>query len=247
MDRFNDKQLGAFNEVMDFVDNNLGKMIFIDSADGCGKTFICNILASAVWSNGDVALCVASSKIAALLLEGGRTAHSRFKIPIPVLDTSIANIKRGTQLVIPLQSQLSLWTKVVTWDEVPMQHKNAIGSVNQGFRDILEKDVPFGGVTVVFGGDFWQSLPVIQQGLKQQIIAASLKRGRLLDQIQVHYLVQNMRLDQTPDNIAHAAWLLDVGAGNNLGLGETVQLPETMICDDWLLSSLAVQKYLRFL
>ncbi|KNZ79699.1 hypothetical protein J132_08858 [Termitomyces sp. J132] len=80
---------------MDSMDNNLGKMIFIHSAGGCSKTFVCNTLASAVWSNGDVALCVASSGIAALLLEGGRT-HSRFKIPI--LDTSIANIKRGTQL-----------------------------------------------------------------------------------------------------------------------------------------------------
>ncbi|KNZ82356.1 hypothetical protein J132_00171 [Termitomyces sp. J132] len=142
---------------MDSVDNNLGKMIFIHSAGGCGKTFVCNTLASAVWSNRDVALCVASSGIAALLLEGGRTAHSRFKIPIPALDTSIANIKRGTQL-----SQLLLQTKVVIWDEVPMQHKNAIDSVDRGFRDILEKDVPFGGVTVVFGGDFRQTLPVIQ-------------------------------------------------------------------------------------
>ncbi|KNZ73520.1 hypothetical protein J132_03284, partial [Termitomyces sp. J132] len=66
-------------------------------------------------------------------------------------------------------------------------------------------DVPFGGVTVVFGGDFRQMLPVIQQRLRQQMIAASLKRGRLWDQIQVYYLVPNMRLDQTPDNIAHAA------------------------------------------
>ncbi|KAG5716843.1 ATP-dependent DNA helicase PIF1 [Termitomyces sp. T112] len=236
--RFNGEQLGAFNEVMDSVDNNLGKMIFIHSAGGCGKTFVCNTLASAVRSNGDVALCVASSGIAALLLEGGRTAHSRFKIPIPALETSIANIKRRNEL-----SQLLLETKVVIWDEVPMQHKNAIDSVDQGFRDILEKDVPFGGVTVVFGGDFRQTLPVIQQGLRQQMIAASLKRGRLWDQIQVHYLVQNIRLDQTPDNIAHAAWLLDVGAGKNLGPGETVQLPEIMICNDNSVTGLISSTY----
>ncbi|KNZ76135.1 hypothetical protein J132_11357 [Termitomyces sp. J132] len=175
--KFNAEQLEMFNAVMDSMEN----MIFIHSAGGCGKTFICNTLASAVWSNEDVALCVASSGIAALLLEGGRTAHSRFKIPIPALDTSIANIKRGTQL-----SQLLLQTKVVIWDEVPIQHKNVIASVDQGFRDILEKDVPFGGVTVVFGGDFQQNLSVIQWGLRQQMIAASLKRGRLWDQTQVH-------------------------------------------------------------
>ncbi|KNZ81644.1 hypothetical protein J132_11278 [Termitomyces sp. J132] len=123
--RFNGEQLGAFNEVMNSVANKLGKMIFIHSAGGCGKTFVCNTLASAVWSNRYVALCVASSGIAALLLEGGRTAHLRFTIPIPALDTSIANIKRRTQL-----SQLLLQTKGVIWDEVPMQHNNAIDSMD---------------------------------------------------------------------------------------------------------------------
>ncbi|KAG5729934.1 hypothetical protein E4T56_gene8659 [Termitomyces sp. T112] len=52
-----------------------------------------------------------------------------------------------------------------------------------------------------------------------------------------------MRLDQTPDNIAHAAWLLDVGAGKNLGPGETVQLPETMICDDNSVTGLISSTY----
>ena len=145
--KFNAEQLEVFNAVMDSVDNNLGKMIFIHSAGGCGKTFVCNTLASAVRANGDVALCVASSGIAALLLEGGRTAHSRFKIPIPALDTSTANIKKGTHL-----AQLLEHAKVVIWDEVPMQHKNAIDSVDRGFRDILNKEeVPFGGVT-----GFWR-------------------------------------------------------------------------------------------
>ena len=58
----------------------------------------------------------------------------------------------------------------------------------------------------VFGGDFRQTLLVIPHGLRQQIIAASIKRGQLWDHIQIYYLVQNMRLDQTPDNMAHAAW-----------------------------------------
>ncbi|KAG5719901.1 hypothetical protein E4T56_gene14111, partial [Termitomyces sp. T112] len=47
----------------------------------------------------------------------------------------------------------------------------------------------------------------------------------------------------TPDNIAHAAWLLDVGAGKNLGPGETVQLPETMICDDNSVTGLISSNY----
>ncbi|KAG5722202.1 hypothetical protein E4T56_gene5325 [Termitomyces sp. T112] len=52
-----------------------------------------------------------------------------------------------------------------------------------------------------------------------------------------------MRLDQTPDNIAHAAWLLDVGAGKNLGPEETVQVPETMICNDNSVTGLISSTY----
>ncbi|KNZ82188.1 hypothetical protein J132_06756 [Termitomyces sp. J132] len=86
--RFNGEQLGAFNEVMDSVDNNLGKMIFIHSAGGCGKTFVCNTLASAVWSNGDVALCVASSGIAALLLS--KSLFLLWIHPLPILKEKLS-------------------------------------------------------------------------------------------------------------------------------------------------------------
>ncbi|KAG5716563.1 hypothetical protein E4T56_gene16221 [Termitomyces sp. T112] len=53
---------------------------------------------------------------------------------------------------VPMQHKnaILLLTKVVIWNEVPMQHKNAINSVDKRFRDILEKDVPFGGVTGVW-------------------------------------------------------------------------------------------------
>ncbi|KAG6877482.1 hypothetical protein C0995_007620, partial [Termitomyces sp. Mi166 len=51
--KFNAEQLETSNAVMDSVDNNLGKMLFIHSAGG--KTFVCNTLAAAVHANGDVA------------------------------------------------------------------------------------------------------------------------------------------------------------------------------------------------
>lgn len=45
-----------------------------------------------------VVLCVASSDIAALLLPGGRTAHSWFKIPLNTTSVSICNISKGIPL-----------------------------------------------------------------------------------------------------------------------------------------------------
>jgi hypothetical protein len=58
------------------------KTFFVDGLGGAGKTFLYGCLLSKVRSTCDITLSVASSSIAALLLEGGCIAHSRFKIPI---------------------------------------------------------------------------------------------------------------------------------------------------------------------
>ena len=143
---FNAEQRSVFDSAMDSVNNNKGKMLFIHSAGGCGKTCVCNTIAAAVRAKGKVALCVASSGIAALLLEGGQTAHSRLGIPPESLtDTTVARIKRNSDM------HKVLWeTDVIIWDEVPMQHKYAADAVDRNLRDLLGKDVPFGGIIVVF-------------------------------------------------------------------------------------------------
>jgi hypothetical protein len=225
---FNPEQRSVYNAVLTSVTNNLGKMIFVHSAGGGGKTFVCNTIAAAVRSRGDVALCVASSGIAALLLEGGRTAHSVFKIPIPVDEASVASIKRNTQMHKVLER-----TKVIIWDEVPMQHRFGIKAVDRCLRDLLQKEnSPFGGITVVFGGDFRQTLPVVPRGSRQTVVGASFCRSDLWGAVDVHYLTQNMRLDRTPESDAHATWLLDIGAGKDLDANETVEIPPQMRCED---------------
>ena len=73
---FNPDQAAAFNAILESVTNNQGHLFFIHAAGGCGKTFLCNTIAAKVRRRGQVALCVALSGIAALLLDGGRTSHS---------------------------------------------------------------------------------------------------------------------------------------------------------------------------
>ncbi|GJQ97788.1 ATP-dependent DNA helicase PIF1-like protein [Tanacetum coccineum] len=48
---------------------------------------------------GGIVLNVASSGIATLLLEGGRTAHLQFSIPINVVEDSMCNIVADSELV----------------------------------------------------------------------------------------------------------------------------------------------------
>ena len=108
--------------------------------------------------------------------------------------------------------------------------------------DIHKKDVPFGGITVVFGGDFCQTLPVIAKGVRQQIISASLCRGRLWADVEKHYLVQNMCLEVSADSEQHAAWLLQIGA-RNIDETQKVEIPQTMICENNTIDGLVDSTY----
>ena len=66
--------------------------------ENCGITYTCNTIAASIRADGEVVLCVASSAIAALLLDGGRTTHSCFKVPIPIHEQSSCNIAKQSQL-----------------------------------------------------------------------------------------------------------------------------------------------------
>ncbi|KAE9400316.1 hypothetical protein BT96DRAFT_742954, partial [Gymnopus androsaceus JB14] len=55
---------------------------FLDGPGGTGKMFVYITLCHTLRGEGSVILCVASTGIAALILPGGRTAHSMLKIPI---------------------------------------------------------------------------------------------------------------------------------------------------------------------
>lgn len=65
-----------------------GRLFFVDGPGGTGKTFVYSLLLDTVRSQGDIAIAVASSGLAALLMPGGRTSHSRFGIPIPIEGTT---------------------------------------------------------------------------------------------------------------------------------------------------------------
>jgi len=74
------------------VINKEGKLFFVYGSGGTNKTFVWTTLLFHLRGQGKIVLEVASSGIASLLLLGGRTAHSRFKIPIDLHDESTCNI-----------------------------------------------------------------------------------------------------------------------------------------------------------
>ncbi|KAL5180815.1 hypothetical protein HKD37_01G001872 [Glycine soja] len=88
---------------------------FLYGYGGTGKTFFWTTLSSGIRSNGGIVCTVASSGIASLLLPGGRTAHSKFAIPVPATENSTCNIHQGSEL-----AELLKVTKLIVWDEAPI-------------------------------------------------------------------------------------------------------------------------------
>ncbi|GJS35610.1 ATP-dependent DNA helicase PIF1-like protein [Tanacetum coccineum] len=147
-----------------------------------GKTFLYKTLTAALTSKGEIVLNVASSGIDALLLDGGRTTHSRFAIPINIVEDSLCTISADSDL-----ADLIRETKLIIWDEAPMVNRHCFEAFDRTLRDIATgtynsfSDKVFGVKVIVFGGDFCQILPVIPNGTRQDVVHASLNKSYLWD------------------------------------------------------------------
>jgi hypothetical protein len=116
----NEDQTNAFNKIVQRVRQTAPGFFFVSGYGGTGKTYLWNRIVGYLRGQNKIVLTVASSGVAALLLPGGRTAHSRFKIPCEVEDDMICDVSRGTML-----SELIELTSLVIWDEALMANKNA--------------------------------------------------------------------------------------------------------------------------
>ena len=138
--RLNPEQWIVFSEVINCVTHGRSKLFFLDGPGGTGKTFVYNLLLSAVRSHGKIAIALASTGLAALLLEKGRTAHSRLKIPIEVNESSSCFIGAQSNL-----GSLIRRAELLVWDEAPVMNRYVFEAVDRTFRDLTKQNMPFGG------------------------------------------------------------------------------------------------------
>ncbi|GJW26396.1 ATP-dependent DNA helicase PIF1-like protein [Tanacetum coccineum] len=143
----NTDQKNAYDTIMRHVDADSPSMLFIDGPGGIGKTFLYKYLLATIRSCGFIALATASSGAAANNMTGGRTAHSRFKIPINLTTNSMCNIKKQSGL-----AKLLCQAKLIIWDEASMAKRQAMEAVNQTMQDITGVKLSFGGKIMVLGG-----------------------------------------------------------------------------------------------
>jgi len=118
---------------------------------------------------------------------------------------------------------------LVIWDEAPMQHCHIHEAVNRTFQDIQDSDALFSGLSVVFGGDFQQILPVIEKGSRAEIVGACIQRSHIWPSLQVLHLYQNMCLNvDIEQERAFAQWQLDIGHGKHTDPSDKIILPPNL-------------------
>ena len=224
----NEDQRHAFNHILLSITSKQGKIFFVDGFGGCGKTYLYQTICHAVRAQNTIILCVASTGLACLLLPGGQTAHSMFKIPIDLLDgNSVCHIPKES-----LRADLIRMTEAVIFDECLMTHRHCFEALDRTFQDLRNCRKRFGGLTMTFGGDFQQILPVIPKGSRADIVNACLRMSYLWNDIIILKLRKNMRLQNSPEDIQFSEWLLDVGHGRNMDDDGNIIIPPSIITFD---------------
>ncbi|XP_027180792.1 uncharacterized protein LOC113779417 [Coffea eugenioides] len=220
--QLNADQKKAFDIIMNAVFLHKKGIFFIDGPGGTGKTFLYRALLAETRSKGYIALATASCGVAASILPGGRTAHSRFKIPIAGTPDKQCRVSKQSSLAKLLQSAI-----LIIWDEAPMAHKASIESVDKLLRDIMDSNDLFGSKVIVLGGDFRQVLPVVTKGSKSEFIDASIVNSYIWPQLRRLHLTENMRARHDPE---FTQYLLRIGNGMEpVIFKNSIQIPPSML------------------
>ncbi|KAG5016666.1 hypothetical protein JHK82_022317 [Glycine max] len=202
-----DEQKTIYHRIIQAVNNNEGGMFFLYGFGGIGKTFIWRTLASSLRAENQIVIIVASSGIASLLLPESRTAHSRFKIHVPIFEDSTCNIHQGTQL-----AELLNQTSLIIWDEAPMAHKFCFQALDQSLRDIITNK---SSSNQIFRGKI--------------IVFDSCEILTLTKNMRLHNNLESVDQQETA---TFAKWILDIGDGiigdENDGYA-TIQVPAHLL------------------
>ncbi|KAA6403344.1 MAG: putative ATP-dependent DNA helicase PIF1 [Streblomastix strix] len=212
LDQLNDDQKEIAQLIIGILNNSYlqhSRLIFVDGPAGTGKTFLYNVINKIVNLIGKKILNYAWTGIAACLLPQGQSSHSLFKLPVPL--TSSKNSSKITQAKNGLLwNQLQL-VDVIIWDEAPMASKWATESVDKKLKEIRKNNKDFGGVLMIFGGDFRQVLPIVKFGALNEQVNASIQKSNLQRKFDCLKLKKNMRTGEGSEEFS--SFLMQIGNG----------------------------------
>ena len=137
-----------------------GKNVFLTGSAGAGKTYVLNQYIDYLRTCQVAVAITASTGIAATHMNG-LTIHAWSGIGVKeALGPKELEFMKGKKY---LKNQIES-AQVLIIDEISMLHKQQLNLVNMVLKYFKGNDLPFGGIQIVFAGDFFQLPPVGKPG-----------------------------------------------------------------------------------
>lgn len=145
--------------------------------------------------------------MAASLMDGGRTAHWTFGIPYNIDEYSVSGISSDKPRWDILKN-----SKLLIVDEASMASGFLVDVIDRLLREVMNnKNVPFGGKTILFAGDFRQTLNIVPFGREAEILSTCFKTAKTWRQMRQFELIENMRA--LPGEIEFKGYTIRMGDG----------------------------------
>ncbi len=137
-----------------------GKNVFLTGSAGAGKTYVLNKYIDYL-KKAEVAVAVTASTGIAATHMNGMTIHAWSGIGVKdsISPKDIAAMREKKYL-----SDKLCESQVLIIDEISMLHRQQLDMVNLVLKSFKGNNLPFGGIQVVFSGDFFQLPPVGKPG-----------------------------------------------------------------------------------
>lgn len=166
-----------------------GQNVFLTGQAGAGKTYVLNQYIDYLRVRGIPVAITASTGIAATHMNG-MTIHawSGMGIKDEFNDEDFKRLRHRQSVTDRLNS-----TKVLIIDEISMLHAKQVDLLDEILRTIRDDDAPFGGVQVIFSGDFFQLPPIGNKNQSNKQKFAFMAKAWKTANFQICYLSEQHR------------------------------------------------------
>ena len=161
----------------------IARMHFLTGKAGRGKSFVVNAAISKARSLGRIAVVCGTTALCVSNIEGGRTAHSMFSIPVTDDYSGVESQLQDD--TCNSRADYLREAAFIVWDELPMANVAIVEAVDRLMQRLMQNDCPFGGKVFIGIGDFRQVGPVVKNGGPTACFLASILSSPLWKLFQV--------------------------------------------------------------
>ena len=166
-----------------------GRNVFLTGSAGAGKTYVLNQYIKYLKQHGVPVAITASTGIAATHMNG-QTIHSWAGIGIKdyVSDRYLASLRDKKYFRDKMDK-----VKVLIIDEISMLHRNQLDAVDYVLKFFKQNEEPFGGIQVIFSGDFFQLPPIGEEWEESRDKFCFMSDAWVQSKVHICYLTEQYR------------------------------------------------------